>query len=360
MTTNHDAYLARSYFPGLDGVRAIAIIAVVWHHCVRADFLPIMSRGFAGVDLFFVLSGFLIATLLIREKAKSGAISLRNFWARRFLRLMPAYYLLLFSLLAAYMLLKPNDPNAQRFIEGFHIYALYLSNWYNPGTNNMGITWSLSTEEQFYLVWPLIESFAAPFFRLGFWIFAIFINQLINFGIFDTTIQNIFGPGAHEKEILESTFTPILFGVALAHILDNPKYYEWVRRTVGFKYAPIATLGFLIALMNIPASDISGLFRLAMHLGMTAWIAAIVIQPQSELTRTLEWRPIALIGAISYGMYLYHMWCIHIVRVLIDKVGLSQNWLQFPLSLALTTLVAAGSYYLYEKRFLNWRKKFRK
>lgn len=360
MTTDHDAYLARKYFPGLDGLRAIAIIAVVWHHCVRSEWLPMFSRGFAGVDLFFVLSGFLIATLLIREKAKNGKISLRDFWARRFLRLMPAYYLLLLAMLAAYLLLKPDDPNTQRFVDGFHIYALYLSNWYNPGTNNMGITWSLSTEEQFYIIWPLIEAFAAPFFRLGFWLIAIVINQLVNFGVFDPMIENLFGVGAHEKEILEATFTPILFGVALAHILNDKKYYGWACRLCGFKHAPYVIAGFLLMLMNVPAHDISGLFRLAMHLGMTAWIASIVLQPNAPLTNALSLRPIAFIGAVSYGMYLYHMWSIHIVRAVIGKLGLSQFWLQFPISLMLTTLIAAASFYLYEKRFLDWRKRFRK
>ena len=87
----HADYLARKYFVGLDGIRALAIIAVVWHHVWQPQItLPILKRGFVGVDLFFVLSGFLISTLLIREKAKYGRISLKNFWMRRILRLVPA------------------------------------------------------------------------------------------------------------------------------------------------------------------------------------------------------------------------------------------------------------------------------
>jgi peptidoglycan/LPS O-acetylase OafA/YrhL len=85
-----------------------------------------------------------------------------------------------------------------------------------------------------------------------------------------------------------------------------------------------------------------------------------VLAPSSPVTGLLELRPVAFIGGVSYGMYLYHMWCVHVAKALIDKVGLSQLWLQFPLALAGTIAVSAASYYLYEKRFLDLRKRFRK
>lgn len=360
MTETYDQYRSRKYFPGLDGLRAIAIVAVVWHHSARPDFLPMFARGFAGVDLFFVLSGFLIATLLVREKDRNGRISLRDFWARRFLRLMPAYYLLLFGMLGAYLLLQPDDPDTAKLVNGFHIYALYLSNWFHPGANNLGITWSLATEEQFYLVWPLVEAFFAPFLAAGFWVVALIVNQLINFGVLDPAIDAVFGPGGSQSEIMEATFTPILLGVGLAHVLHRSKGFGAARRIAGFRHAPFVFATLLLALFNVPASDISGLFRLTMHVLMTLWIASIVLAPASALTSLLELRPVAFIGGVSYGMYLYHMWCVHIARTLIEKTGLSQLWLQFPLALAGTVVVAAASYYLYEKRFLDLRKRFRK
>jgi peptidoglycan/LPS O-acetylase OafA/YrhL len=113
-------------------------------------------------------------------------------------------------------------------------------------------------------------------------------------------------------------------------------------------------------LANIPAADISGAFRLCLHLTMTAWIASIVIAPASKLAGFLAWRPMVFIGAVSYGMYLYHMWCIHIIRIAVEKTGLPSLWLEFPLALALTALVSGASYYFYEKRFLDLRKRFRK
>lgn len=361
MTEKFHAYQQKKYFPGLNGIRAVAIIAVVWHHSERPDFLPMFLRGFAGVDLFFVLSGFLITTLLIREKAKHGKISLRNFWARRFLRLMPAYYGLLFALLAVYLVFKPGDPDTAQLVKDFPVHALYLSNWIHTDANNLGITWSLATEEQFYLVWPMIEAFAAPIVAAGFWVVALIVNQLINFGVLNPAIDSVFGPGAAESnEIMASTFTPILLGVGLAHLLHRERWYAVAAKLAGFRYAPFVFAGLLLAVANIPAADISGIIRLTIHLLMTLWIASILLQPSSRVTAALEWRPVAFVGAVSYGMYLYHMWCIHVVREVLAKLGLPQLGLQFLLALAATVIVAAMSYYFYEKRFLDWRAKFRK
>jgi len=299
-------------------------------------------------------------TLLLREKAQYGRISLRNFWIRRFLRLMPAYYLLLFGMLGAYLILKPGDPDTARLVDGFPVYALYLSNWFHPGANNLGITWSLATEEQFYLVWPLVETFLAPVAGVVVLIASLIVNQLVNFGVLDGALQSWLGlPAGYHSEILEATFTPILMGVALAHLLNRPKTFTLLSKIAGFRGAPLLFAGILFALMNIPAEDISGAQRLAFHIFMSLWLAAIVLRPASSVTRLLDWRPIAFVGAVSYGMYLYHMWSIHIVRTLIEKAGLPQFWLQFPLALALTIAIAAASYFLYEKRFLNLRRRFR-
>ena len=302
----------------------------------------------------------MISTLLIREKSAKGRISLKDFWMRRILRLVPAYYLLLFALLAAYLIFKPGDADTERLVNGFPIYALYPSNWFHPHANNLDITWSLATEEQFYLIWPLFEAFAAPIVAGGFWAAALIINQLINFGVLDPALAAAFGldPGRH-PEILETTFTPILLGVGLAHILHREKTHALARKVAGFRYAPAFYAGLLLIAMNIPAGDISGSIRLFIHVAMTLWIASIVILPTSIVTRFLDWRPVALIGVVSYGMYLYHMWCVHVAKTILDKLGLPQSLVQFIVAVALTLLVSLASYYLYEKRFLDLRRKFR-
>lgn len=361
MTDTFEQYKSRKHFGGLDGLRALAIVAVVWHHSVRPDLLPMAARGFTGVDLFFVLSGYLIVTLVVREKERRGRVSLLDFWMRRFLRLMPVYYLLLFGLLAVYLIAKPDDPDTTRLAEGLPVYAFYLSNWFHPNANNLSITWSLATEEQFYLVWPLVEAFFAPFAAAAFWIAAVIVNQLINFGILDPAIDAAFGVGtADSREILAVTFTPILMGVGLARLLHRKRGFDIARKVAGFPHAPLVFAALLLVLFNLPAEDISGLFRLTLHILMTLWVASIVLAPSSPVTSILDWRPIAFVGAVSYGMYLYHLWCIHIADKLLDELGLPHLWLQFPIALAATVAVSAVSYYLYEKRFLDLRKRFRK
>src|SRR5687768_5068106 len=140
---------------GLDGLRAVAVAGVVWHHSYSGlDALPMMRHGFLGVDLFFVLSGFLITTLLLREQQRSGRISLRHFYMRRALRIFPLYYAVLIAL-TAYFAAAADSAQRARYFSELPYHAAYLSNWIDSETM-LSITWSLSTEEQFYLLWPLL------------------------------------------------------------------------------------------------------------------------------------------------------------------------------------------------------------
>jgi peptidoglycan/LPS O-acetylase OafA/YrhL len=146
-------------FGSLDGLRAIAILAVVWHH--TADAIPgwtITGRGFLGVDLFFTISGFLIVTLLLRERRRTGTISLRNFYIRRFLRIFPAYYLML-AVVGAMAFLKPAGASSELVRRELLPAILFLSDL-TPMHSIIAITWSLSVEEQFYLFIPTAEKYA--------------------------------------------------------------------------------------------------------------------------------------------------------------------------------------------------------
>ena len=156
----HAATSTVPLMPGLDGMRALAVMAVMVYHADNA-WLP---GGFIGVEVFFVISGYLITLLLIGEHERTGAISLRAFWARRARRLLPALYLLL-SLLVIYTAIFRSDVLGQ--LRGDVIAALtYVSNWYQIWVGQsytssgdfapLRHVWSLAVEEQFYLVWPLI------------------------------------------------------------------------------------------------------------------------------------------------------------------------------------------------------------
>lgn len=360
MQRDFEDFQSRAYFDGLQGLRCIAILAVVWHHVPHPSSLAVFSRGFLGVDLFFVLSGFLIATLLVREKAATGRISLGNFWIRRFLRLAPAYYLMLVALLVVYLVAKPHDPQTSKLLKGFWVYALYLSNWFPQGVDNLGITWSLATEEQFYLVWPLVVAFAPAGLGVAAWCLALAVNQVVNFGLLDAVAGPVVGGAAGPRlEILDATFTPIILGVGLAHAMAARRGFGWVRRVAGFEGAPVLYLVLSIGVVVWPAGDISGLPRLAFHVAATLLIAAIVLARKSSVVRALEARPVVFVGTISYGLYLYHLFGIHVARSLVARFALPEFPGVLVIGLALAIGVATLSYVLVESRFLALRRYFR-
>lgn len=351
----HDGYLKLKYFSGLNGVRSFAVIAVVWHHARAPGGIALLEHGHMGVDLFFVLSGFLISTLLIRERAASGRVALGNFWARRFLRLFPAYYGLL-GLMALFYLFKPGDPDAALFFAKVPIYAAYLSNWSDPHVHNLGHTWTLATEEQFYLLWPIVEAIGRPLVAGVAWVVALITNQMMNFGLFDQSLRAAGWMGEARREIVEVTYTPILLGVGMAHLLHRPAGFRAIAPLVQWRGAAI---GFAVPFIAILASGIAnfdGAPRLILHLLICLFFAALLINPLSATTRFLELAPLRYLGTVSYGMYLYHMLCLYAAFLLI---GQHDPAVMFAAGLAITIAVSAVSYRWFEQPFLRLGRRFR-
>ena len=149
-TNPFDVYRAQKYFKSLDGIRCLSILVVIWHHATPSNLPEIFSRGFLGVDMFFVLSGYLIVTLLLRERSNSGGnISLKGFYIRRALRIFPVYFGLLLALCIIYGFIKTSDPDGNTFFSTLPFYLAFLDNWSLVQANNLGIYWSLAAEEQF-------------------------------------------------------------------------------------------------------------------------------------------------------------------------------------------------------------------
>lgn len=150
------AYRATLRFSCLDGLRFFCILAVLWHHgpvhTAMADPAPILGRGFLGVDFFFVLSGFLITTLLLREEARTGYFSLRGFYWRRILRIVPVYFFVV-TLCSVYYVLVRGETQYAGLVP---FYYLFLSNFLVTDIPLLAPTWSLAVEEQYYLLWPLL------------------------------------------------------------------------------------------------------------------------------------------------------------------------------------------------------------
>jgi peptidoglycan/LPS O-acetylase OafA/YrhL len=163
----HRAFLSRSYFPLLDGLRCLSIVAVVWFHAAGATATSgIFSRGEEGVSLFFVISGFLITTILLREQSTTGGISLKRFYLRRTLRIFPLYYALLALYAILVAVIESHSAAGDQFWRNLPYFLTYTSNWFvTLGADRVifFFAWSLATEEQFYFFWPwVVKASARP------------------------------------------------------------------------------------------------------------------------------------------------------------------------------------------------------
>ncbi|MCP3910376.1 MAG: acyltransferase [Actinomycetia bacterium] len=227
----YERFRATRHFGSLDALRALAIIAVVWHHTGGHDTtLPIIGqRGYLGVELFFVISGFLITTLLLREEADHGTVSLRNFYARRSLRVFPLYYavLAIYSLL---VLVAEADQAAQgEFFSNLPVFMTYTGNWFiDPDSSRIifAFSWSLAAEEQFYLVWPLIRRYTSS--AVADVIGVLGLGGVVAASLFlwsgDVALASL------PERVLRSVSLAICSGVVLAILLNRRRAFESIHR----------------------------------------------------------------------------------------------------------------------------------
>ncbi len=372
---DHAAYRDRRTFANLDGLRCLSIVAVLWYHVPRRELLPgALERGFLGVDLFFVLSGFLITTLLLREREHLGRISLAAFYMRRTLRIFPIYYLALFgySMWVAWSKTATQLHIREPFFASLPFYATYTSNV--VGTElTWRHTWSLATEEQFYLLWPPLLAWLGP--RLSLWVLALafLATQAISFGQLDWLFTSGWQP---EAAFVGTTFAPILLGVALAMVLHTRRGHTLVAGLLGAPWIGVALAGAVLTAASLaegPGLQLQsgvvhfrGLPRLATHLAMTLLLAHCVVQERTWLRHLLNLRPVAYLGRISYGIYLLHapvflawyaggfQW----FGLPAPQLGLPGALLMFTCASLVTIAVAALSFHVFEMPFLRLKRRF--
>jgi len=353
-----DAFRGRRRFGALDGVRCLCILAVIWHHAPRpAGMVAALTRGFLGVDMFFVLSGFLIVTLLLRERERTGTISLRDFYMRRTLRIFPIYYLLVLGVGALILAGAANAERASTYWHELPYLLTYSANFIRIDTVNLAIVWSLCMEEQFYLTWPWVERYVPR--RAAWCVLAglIGVNQLINFGLLDPWIA---GLGlSTDLSMLDATFTPIALGVVLAHALHHRRSFTALHGVLGRPWAVPALLVALVLAVAVPSGDISGLPRLLIQLSMVLLLGSLVIREDHVLRRPLQIAPMARLGAISYGLYLYHLWGFHVARAVAKRVGIDSWWIVMILALVAAVVISELSFRFVEAWFLRLKDRFR-
>ncbi len=354
--------------PALTGLRGVAVAAVVAYHLQ----LGWASGGYLGVDLFFVLSGFLITTLLLEEWVGARRINLVAFWGRRARRLLPALFLVL-AALALYVVFNARfgGPGANGLLDlaGLRGDALatllYVNNWHLIYAHQsyfaqfstpspLQHTWSLAIEEQFYLVWPPVLLLLLHVTRQ--WWRRAGVALAVVLGLASTIAMAVlFHPGVDPSRVYYGTDTrlfDLMAGAALAFVAaSRPQPGPGARRTLHIA-GPVA--GVALVVFWVTAGTPAGLPKDYMFRGgflVCAVLAAVVVadarlvQPGS-FSRLLAARPLLFIGTISYGVYLWH-W-----PVIVYLNGARTGLAPVPLDLTrigATLVLSTASYYLVER-----------
>jgi peptidoglycan/LPS O-acetylase OafA/YrhL len=365
----------------LDGLRAIAVALVLADH----GGIPGLAGGFIGVDLFFVLSGFLITSLLLDELGRTGRIDLAGFWIRRGRRLLPALVLMVLTVAVARELFPPGAITGLRddAVSAF----FWVANWRFVFTKADYFTrggtpsplqhaWSLGVEEQYYLVWPLLLMAVALLLALrvrgrgrratlGGVRLTVFVLATLG-TVGSAAAAVVLASDASRDRIYFGTDTraqALLIGAAAAALV----VHDWTALMAGWsvirsrwgKWAarllPPVGLAVLAAVAH-QATGSAGEFRHGL-LSVVAVAAIVVIAPvalhqDGWAARALAWRPLVGLGAISYGVYLWH-WPVFLV-VNGERTGWS-SWRLFAVRCALTVAVAAASWWAIEQPIRRWR-----
>ena len=368
------AHLARSassadgYLPGLDGLRGVAVAAVVVFHFSR-DVLP---GGYLGVDAFFVLSGFLITRLLLRE-AVSGRIGLGHFWSRRARRLLPALFLYLAAVIV-FVMVSAEASQLEQMRREILATVFYLANWeqivsgvsyFAPFAEPSPLrhTWSLAIEEQFYLVWPLVVAGLAMFFRRrraratfrqgpDRVVSGVFVVALIGATASAVWAYVLWSGGASESRLYFGTdtrLTAVLLGAALAAALHRWPLDAVAPRTLSLTGA-VAFVGIMVAwIVDIPNPQrVAG--GSALHAEAVA-LVAVAAMVEGPVRRVLSVGPLIWLGRISYGVYLWHL----LVQNVIDTDLIGTEVMLFASRVVITLAIATASFHLVEQPVLEGR-----
>ncbi|MDX8349226.1 acyltransferase [Cognatiyoonia sp. IB215446] len=351
-------YQATRHFGSLNGLRFLCIAAVLWHHgpvWTSLENAPrIATRGFVGVDFFFVLSGFLITTLLMREASERGRFSLRGFYWRRFLRIIPVYFLVVTAVATYYIGVKGET----QYLSQLPFYYLFLANFLTTDIPLLSPMWSLAVEEQYYLVWPLLLMILPPGWLIPVLGFLVLLNVVAVIGWLTPLGIAAFEAGPLRFAMFNTTYAPILLGSVVAILLHRPASFAVLARFLSSAPACLLSFGTILALLQWLPADLQGWPNLALHIAMAIALITIVIREDNALRPVLALRPIARVGEISYGVYLYHLIGLHIANVGLGAAGLAtQNWVVLLIYTGISIVIADISFRTFERFFLNMKTK---
>jgi len=360
------------YFPNLNGLRFIAAFLVIIHHVEqfksilklenywgKIPFIGIIGK--LGVVLFFVLSGFLITYLLLTEEYSFKKISVKKFYMRRVISIWPLYFLII---LLAFIVL----PNIQIFnLPGYGkdvIYSnliwkliLYAIFFPNLVLSVLGVvpyalhTWSIGTEEQFYLVWPLILRYIKKY-RILLMLVIVFIYLAFKFFLLSS-----FGSYIPYSNIIKAFWHsfPIdcmaIGGVFAILLFEKSQWLKYIIRNDLFYLSLILVVLFMIIGVYIPY----------VHYEFYSIFFGIIIinfSVNDQIKISLENKILNYLGSISYGLYMYHSIAIVLVLYISLSFDIHTNWVIYPFSLIFTIIISGLSYKYFESFFLQFKIRF--
>jgi peptidoglycan/LPS O-acetylase OafA/YrhL len=374
---------SRLHLPALDGLRGVAILLVIvfhsfqgipWSTQLNEQLAKIPMAGWCGVDVFFVLSGFLITGILLDSRLSPRYF--RNFYARRFLRICPIYYLMLIVLFGIVPFFMPFDTPKLKVIWHNQLWIwTYLTNigfvarnkvWANAGWFELNHLWSIAIEEQFYLIWPMVVCFSSRRTLKVICLLCVVGSPTLRFVLWHMHMRNgaLYFPtpcrldglatGALIATLIRSRngVASILGGakaLGAASIVLLVGLVIW-RHGLAFDDSP--TIVFGISLVNFLAASVL--------------VLAIHSTPRNPIARVLSSSVLRTVGKYSYAMYLFHAPLEHPIRYLLPVPTLSRwvgsELLACSLFVAILTVVifaaAFISWHLYEKHFLKLKRHF--
>jgi len=342
------------YIKGLDGLRAFAVAFVIIAHWRNTNFLDdhslsanlqkiLIPEGSFGVDLFFVLSGFLISSILLKakEENKHRLLIIKNFIIRRTLRIFPIYYLTLIILFAI------NYPDIRQYFFWFFAYASNFLCYRMHSWNSFSHSWSLSIEEQFYLIWPWLIIFLRGRNLKYLFIVFILIGPISSF--ISVKYLHSFFP-----LLTPNCFDSFGIGGLYAFASGNKDSLQKFRKTLSF-LLPIAVVIYFCWKLA-PVLGHVAVYSIYFQRIVDSIIAIAIIDKTITTKLAFLENPVLVsIGKISYGVYLFH----YPIGVLIDSANISSNfYFVYAIKLTLLLLISYCSYYFFESKIIRLKKRF--
>lgn len=356
------------YMPGLDGLRALAVFAVIAYH-LDLTWAP---GGLLGVGLFFVLSGYLITNILLTQWERSGSIDLKDFWLRRARRLLPALFVMLAGVMSWAAIFAPERLVALK--QEALAAVLYVSNWYlifhevsyfesfGP-PSPLGHLWSLAVEEQFYLLWPLLLGLGLRCLPQRKWVIGGTVAVALTSAV---AMALIFIPGHDPSRVYYGTDTrafALLVGAVLAMVWPSGQMTADLSGKKRLALDAVGSMGLFVVLWMIVKTN---QYQISLYQGglllfsvAVACVVVVLAHPASYLGRLFGWKPLRWLGECSYGIYLWHYPVIALSSPAVNTGGsdISRSLWQIAVSIFLAVL---SRYLIEEPIRYGWRKRFRK